>query len=122
MLTLDAERRRLRYQIAGLGNGQGRRYPPALRRRVVAWVAAAEARGWSRAAAAAEFGVPPRTVVLWGERQVAEAPKLVAVEVVDGGSGVTINAGGEPILVMPSGVRVVGASVDQLAQILRVLG
>jgi hypothetical protein len=131
MQTIDAARRRLRHEIAQLRPDQARRYPAALRARIMAWVATAKARGLSLAAAGASLGVPPQTLVVWAaeDGRAAMRPGLVPVEVVadrrastDHAAGADVEAAPGPVLVMPSGVRVVGAGLAEIAALLRALG
>jgi hypothetical protein len=120
MVSMDSDGRGLRFEIAALGRGHGRRYPPELRRRIVRWLDRVAEDGVSRAAGAALLGVPPNTIAMWPGSERGGSTALVPIEIVDDVSSAA--AGNELALVMPSGVRVQGALVEQVIQILRALG
>lgn len=98
--------RRIRREIARLRQGRPRtavRYPAALRRTITAL--------------ARDLVLPRWTLTLW--LRTPAAPRLRAVAVVPDGAPAPIGPG--PVLVMPDGIRVEGASVEVLTTLLRAL-
>jgi hypothetical protein len=95
------------------------RYPVALRRRITALAQECRARGRGGfTALARELGLPRWTLTLWLRRSapspmravtVVPEPRVAAPSVVG------------PVLVLPGGVRIEGASVAELAALLRAL-
>jgi hypothetical protein len=111
---------RVRAQVRALGTrGRGQRYPIALRRQILAYVAARRAQGATLRAASREVDMSWRTVEHWlhdgkDEKAVLRpvtltpsvAPERVASVVVHG----------------PRGLRIEGLDVRQLAELLARLG
>lgn len=114
-------------QLAAGGAGR-RRYPPEIRKLVMAHVKRRKAEGGSAASACRELGVHKGTIIGWqrdGEtRKKKTAPSKAikpvgavpvrAVEVTDAPSQ-------GPVVVLLGGARVEGLSIVQLAQLARAL-
>lgn len=99
------------------GRREGLRYPQQLRQLAVQYAAAA-AEASSRREIASALGLSEATLIRWqrSEPVTGCAPALHEVVVVD-------QAGrSQPVLVMPSGVRVEGLSVGELVSMLEALG
>jgi transposase-like protein len=97
------------------------RYPPALRRRVVAFIRKRESEGKSLRHISGELGLGQQTLRDWMARR--REPRLRAVEVA-GPAAVTppktlVRA---LVLVTPRGYRVEGLDRESLTELLRVLG
>lgn len=117
------ERRSICREIARLRRGRARtmvRYPVALRRRITALARECRARGRGNfTALARDLGLPRWTLTLWLRRPAPSPMRAVAV-VPDPGP-VAGPAGRGPVLVLPDGVRVEGASIADLTTLLRAL-
>lgn len=112
--------RRIRREIARLRQGRPRtavRYPAALRRTITALARQRRAREGDLTALARDLVLPRWTLTLW--LRTPAAPRLRAVAVVPDGAPAPIGPG--PVLVMPDGIRVEGASVEVLTTLLRAL-
>jgi hypothetical protein len=109
---------RIRLAVKGLGKrGPGRRYPEALKREVLAYLAERRKVGRGPATVAVELGIPERSVKLWSEApRPSGAPTFVAMSV-----GTAANDASVPRIVVhgPTGVRVDGLDVAALADLLR---
>jgi len=97
--------------------GRGKRYPKELEARVRACIATRRARGDSLELIATELGMIYETVRRWSMPTPTSRAALVPVTVVDEPS-----AGGGATLVSPSGYRVEGLELRDLAALLRALG
>ena len=111
----DRELRDLRHHLGAIPRGRGRRFPAALRERILAWTVARRARGagWSELARA--LGVPAATLQRWltprPERAAAVALRPVAV---------TDEPACRPLIVVaPSGLRIEGVTIADVIAILR---
>jgi len=106
--------KRFRSLVTELGEaGRGRRYPAALRSLAVSYSLASRARGQNRGEIAEALGVCEATLVRWTEEReaVPVVPKLVEVVVSPSPStGLT--------LATPSGYRVEGLSLSDVASLL----
>ena len=94
------------------------RYPPGLRRKVIAIARRRRARGAGIATIAQELGLAEWTVNLWLRK--TSAPILRAVEIVPA-TPPSAAAVTTPVLITPQGLRIEGATVDALATLLRAL-
>ena len=123
-MTFSEEAKQLRIEVAKLRPGKGRKYTPALRRRIVAWVESAKASGMLEADCSQAIGVPQHRFAMWREAEppmvesaeTAPAPStaLVPVQVpspIQVGLGLTF--------VAPHGCRIEGLSLDQAFALLR---
>lgn len=107
-------------EIARLRRGRPRtavRYPVALRRTITTIARQRRGRGAGLTGLARDLGLPRWTLTLWLRSPAAPVMRTVAV-VPDPAPGAT-SAG--PVLVMPGGVRVEGASVTELTTLLQAL-
>ena len=115
---MTADLRTIRKEIARLRHGRARtavRYPRALRRAITTLVRKRGARGGGITAVARELDLPRWTLNLW--LRTPTAPRIRAVVV----PAMAPSTGSGPVLVMPDGVRVEGASVETLTTLLRAL-
>lgn len=104
---------------------RGVRYPSGMKRLALEYAAAAERDGRSRRQIAESLGLCEATLVRW-QRPGAEFGEIHAVRVMavvprQGGEEVCAVAS-RPVLVMPSGVRVEGLGLDELARLHLELG
>lgn len=118
-MTTTQEARRLRQELAAQERGRGKRYERALRERIVAFAEQRRAEGRSWSAIATELGGRFETIRRWcqGRRPAAAtALALRPVEVVAGRATIPL------AVVSQSGLRVEGATVDEVIAILRAVG
>jgi hypothetical protein len=92
------------------------RYPVAIQRKVIALARRRRVRGAGIAALARELGLAEWTVGLWLRK--SSTPGMRAVEIAPAPPAPEV-AG--PVLIMPQGIRIEGASVEALAMLLRAL-
>lgn len=118
-MTILEEAKQIRSEVSKLRPDKRRRYPDALRRRILDWVRRAVAEGMFEPACSKAIGVTSWRFTIW-RRAEERAPRdeslaLVPVEVpmLATSSGLT--------LVSPSGHRIEGLSVEQAAMLLREL-
>lgn len=111
----DRELRDLRHHVGAIPRGRGRRFPAALRERLIAWAVARRARGAGWSELARELGVPAVTLQRWltprpeRMRQVTLRPVAITDEPVHR----TL------MLVAPSGLRIEGVTLADVIAILR---
>jgi len=108
----------IRAAVRGLGKrGPGRRYPEAVKREVLAYLAERRKAGRGPATVAVELGIPKRSIKLWSE---APRPTGTASFVAMTMAPVVSEAPAPRIVVHgPAGVRVEGLDVETLADLLR---
>lgn len=107
----------IRAAIRALGvRGKGRRYPEAVKRDVLAYLAERRKVGRGLATTSAELGIPERSIKIWSSAprpsstptfttmQIADAPEVLPTRIV---------------VHVPGGVRVEGLDVASLADLLR---
>ncbi|HXH07205.1 MAG TPA: hypothetical protein VNI83_11505 [Vicinamibacterales bacterium] len=107
-------------EITRLRHGRARtavRYPPALRQAITALARQRRAHRGGLTAVARELDLPRWTLNLW--MRTPPAPRVRAVTVVPDVAPTAAALG--PVLVMPNGIRLEGASLDALAALLRAL-
>jgi hypothetical protein len=119
MDTITKTAGELRAAVRALGTrGQGRRYPEALKRDVLAHLAERRKVGRGIATTSAEIGIPRKTLKLWAATPRAPgAPSFVPMTIVerdDRGRAIVVHA--------PGGIRIEGLDVVALADLLRRLG
>jgi hypothetical protein len=133
-MTPFDEGKLLRREVAQLRQDKRRRYPEALRRRILNWVGRATDEGAKEHECAKAIGVKAWRFTVWRRREAREAEQerraldatciardeaeplaLVAIEVP------ALAALPAPTLVTPSGYRVEGLSLAQLVTLLREL-
>jgi hypothetical protein len=95
--------------LAGVRRGPGKRYPDAVRARVVSWVESERARGRCLSVVAAELGMPVTTLMRWCASRRA-LPVVVETVAPVTSSAVSV--------VTPSGWRIEGLSLEQAASLL----
>ena len=117
---MDEEIRRLRTEARRLAQGKPRsqvRYPDAFRRAAVIVARRRQEGGGSVMRLAREIGVSEPTLTKWLR---PPSPGLRPVAVMERPAPVP-PAGGSPVLIMPTGVRVEGLERDALIAVLRAL-
>ena len=112
----DQQARALRRRLSRDAGGRGTRYPAQLRADVGVWARKRPASGASWSATAGEIGMKMETVRRWA---MADAPKSTrrrrAVPVEIALSSIAMR------VVSPSGYRVEGLALDEVATLLREL-
>lgn len=108
---------RIRATVKSLGKrGPGRRYPEAVKRDVLAYLAERRRAGRGIAATSTELGIPERSIKLWaGAPRPSSAPMFVPVTV----ATATEDTSAPRIVVYGPGFRVEGLDVPALADLLR---
>ena len=109
-------------EIARLRRGRPRtavRYPVALRRTITTIARRRRGHGAGLTGLARDLGLPRWTLTLW--LRSPAAPVMRTVEVAPDPAPGATSADAGPVLVMPSGVRVEGASVTELTTLLQAL-
>jgi hypothetical protein len=118
-MTINDECMQIRGEIAKLRADQRRRYPPVLKGRILAWTRRATAAGILESECGPRLGIKTWRIRTWqqeGARPVEqESVALVPIEV----HPLEPRVG--PTLVTPSGYRVEGLALEQLATLLREL-
>lgn len=115
----DQDLQLLRRDITRLPSGRRRRFPPALRTRITAWVASRRTSGAPWSALASELGIPAATLQTWESASpAAVCPRLVPVEVAEAASAQPATV----TLVSPTGWRLEGIPLSLVAQLLRGAG
>ncbi|MFO0737348.1 MAG: hypothetical protein U0270_15770 [Labilithrix sp.] len=113
------EARRLKQELAAQERGRGKRYDRALRERIVAFAAERRSQGRSWAAIATELGARFETVRRWCQAKRPTAPTALALRPVE----VVAERASTPLaIVTRSGLRVEGATIDDVIALLRVVG
>lgn len=120
-MTILDEAKQIRTEVAKLRPDKRRRYPEELRRRILDWVGRATATGQLESECSKAIGVKAWRFTMWrrwhARASEPEAQPLALVQV-----GVQALTGSSTIsLVAPSGYRVEGLSIEQLAALLREL-
>jgi len=118
-MTTTQAARRLRQELAAQERGRGKRYDRALRERIVAFAEQRRAEGRSWAAIARELGARFETVRRWCEgRRPAQSTALALrpVEVVAERTAASL------AVVSRGGLRVEGATLDEVIAIVRAVG
>lgn len=123
-MTINDEGKLIRVEVAKLRPDRRRTYPPELKRRILDWVGRAMATGMRRSECGHRLGIKSWRIKIWQE-EVTIAPKpeetptpslaLVPIE-----TPAWIPSAG-PTVVTPSGYRVEGLAVEQIAVLLREL-
>lgn len=120
-MTTTQEARRLREHLAAQERGRGKRYDRALRERIVAFAELRRAEGRSWAATAKELGARFETVRRWcrGRRAATATTSALALRRVE----VVADRAATPLAVVSrGGLRVEGATLDEVIAILRTVG
>jgi hypothetical protein len=73
MTILSDEAKRLRLEVLRLHPGRGRKYDPALRRRILAWVDRARATGMLDIDCSNALGIPQHRFEIWREYEARDA-------------------------------------------------
>jgi transposase-like protein len=111
----DRELRDLRHRLAAVPRGRGRRFPAALRDRILAWTSERRARGDEWRELSRALDIPAQTLQRWAtprperERSVALRPVAVSDEPLS--RTVTV--------VSPSGLRIEGVTIADAITILQ---
>lgn len=118
-MKLTDEVKKLRGEVAVLRTGRARKYPTALRQRIVEWVDREVAIGTSESECGEALGVPMHRFELWRQRdreqEVEKAPaEFVPVEV-------SAAVGEGLVLSTPAGYRVGGLTVAEAIAMLKAL-
>lgn len=110
------ELEQLKREVGRLERGRGRRYPCALRERIVRYARSRRAEGHSWARIGEELSMPWETLRRWS--RVGESSKaMVPVEVVPA----AVVAEGGVAVVSPTGWRLEGLDVREAVAVLRAL-
>ena len=114
---LDRELRDLRHHLGAIPRGRGRRFPTALRERVIAWTVARRTRGAGWRELAHELGVPAETLQRWLAPRPEHAHPVALRPV-----AVTDEPARSPLtIVAPNGLRLEGVTIADVIAILRAL-
>jgi len=108
----------IRTAVAKLGpRGQGRRYPEALKRDVLAYLAARHEAGRGLKTTSVELGIPERSIKLWSSApRPSGRPAFVPMVV----TPLAAERPVPPIVVhAPGGIRIEGLDVSALADLVR---
>jgi hypothetical protein len=106
----------LRHALGGREAGRGKRYPMAMRDRVIAFALSRREEGRSWASIATELGVHFETLRCWCVKSGSKPARMRAVRVVDSVAGRTV------AVVSPNGYRVPEVSIEEAVAILRAVG
>jgi hypothetical protein len=118
-MTTTQEARRLRQELAAQERGRGKRYDRALLERVVVFAKQRRTEGRSWAAIATELGARYETIRRWCEGRPAPRSTALALRPVE----IVAERVTTPLsVVSPSGLRVQGATLDEVITILRTVG
>jgi hypothetical protein len=118
-MTTTQEARRLRELLAGQERGRGKRYDRTLRERIVAFAERRRAEGRSWAAIATELGARFETVRRWCRGRRPDTRSALALRRVE----VVADRAAPPLaIVSRAGLRVEGATLDEVIAILRTVG
>jgi hypothetical protein len=121
-MTIIDEGRQIRGEVAKLRPDRRRTYSSELKRRILDWVGRAMATGMLRSDCGHVLGIKSWRIKTWQEEPApgpaeaqpqAQTLALVPIEMPTWASG--------PTLVTPSGYRVEGLAVEQIAALLREL-
>jgi len=117
---VDHELLELRRALTRVVRGRGKRYPEALRGRIVAWAMGKMEKGEEIATLAAAIRIHPDTIRVWTtEHGAVFRPVEVGADTTAGAA----TAGERRVsVVSPKGYRVDGLSLDEAAALLRVIG
>ncbi len=110
---LDRELRDIQRALAKFRKRRTTRYPPLLRERIAAWVAARRERGDWWHEIAEPLGIAEQTLARWAEPRAADGTTMLPVDVIDAPPIGTVT------LVAPSGLRIEGVAIDAAIAILR---
>ena len=119
-MTILEEGKQIRNEAAKLRHDRRRRYPAGLKERILDWVERAMATGMRRFECGQVLGIKSWRLKTWqqgdaGMELEAETLALVPIET----PSVALTAG--PTVVTPSGYRVEGLAIEQIATLLREL-
>lgn len=118
-MTTAQEARRLRQELAAQERGRGKRYDRTLRDRVVVFAKHRRGEGRSWAAIATELGARYETIRHWCEGRPPPRSTALALRPVE----VVAERVTTPLAVVSrSGLRVEGATLDEVIAILRTVG
>lgn len=117
-MTIIDEGRVIRNEVAKLRPDRRRTYPPELKQRILDWVGRAMATGMERSECGHLLGIKSWRIKGWQEEPAARrndaALALVPIE-----TPIWVPSG--PTIVTPTGYRVEGLAVEQIAALLREL-
>lgn len=120
-MNLHDEARQLKNEIMRLRPDRRRRYSQELRRSILSWVERAEASGIPRVQCVHMLGMNNVwRIASWRDREVAVAARKTGVALVRVDTPAVAVSNGA-VLVTPSGYRVEGLALEQLASLLREL-
>lgn len=104
--------------VARLGpRGQGRRYPEALKREVLAYLAARREEGRGLKTTSVELGIPERSIKLWSNApRPSGRPAFVPMVVTTPEAECTAP---QIVVHAPGGIRIEGLDVAALAELVR---
>lgn len=114
-LSTDRELRELRHHLSGIPRGRGRRFPAALRQRIVAWLVLRRAQGAECRELALELGMSTTTLQRWLTAR-REPPRHLALRPV---TMLDEPAQRSLTLVGPSGLRLEGLTLADVLALLQ---
>jgi hypothetical protein len=103
-------------ELRGRASGPGRRYSAELRKRIVAVAASLRADGVDWREAGELLGVPWQTLMRWSNGARAASPRMRAVHVAETAPVAALT------ITTATGLRIDGASLDDVVHVLRALG
>ena len=106
----------LRRALGGRAAGRGKRYPTAMRERVIAFALSRREEGRSWASIATQLGMHFETLRCWCVKSGSKPARMRPVRVVDSVGGGTV------AVVSRNGYRVPDITIEEAVAILRVLG
>lgn len=121
-MTINEESRAIRAEVAKLRPDKRRRYGDPLIQRILAWVERATASGMTEAECGHALGVKTWRFRQWRERQTpmlptpASEPPTLALVPIDLESSVPLSF---RVVIAPSGYRVEGLTLSEVASLLR---
>jgi transposase-like protein len=119
-MTIIDEGKQLRNEIAKLRRDQRRRYSPEQKRRILDWVERAMADGMRRFECGQALGIKSWRIKTWqqGEPGTEMEPETLALVPIETPA---VAMAATPTVVTPSGYRVEGLTLDQVAVLLKEL-
>ena len=120
-MTITDEGKQIRADVALLKPNKHRRYPQALKHRILDWVRRAMATGMPKSGCSKLVGIKSWRITLWlretemGSKMRVEPVSLVPIET----PSMALSSG--PVIVTPCGYRIEGLVLEQIAVLLREL-
>lgn len=106
----------LQQAIKRIGGGRAARYPAKLRGEIVDLIKERRANGETWTEIGADLGLPYETMNRWSKKVIGASAAMKRVEVVVAPTSRSLT------LISPNGIRVEGASVEEIVALVRALG